>query len=208
MRAVRKSLRMSTVRTDANRTENKEMSWRDVPPSKQNPLKAEEMKIIADAKIDSSNRKTKILNSLAFLAGLANAASNVKTYIKSPPLYVNPDVSRLSPPFATIYDPHLYIPHPYIFTTPLGFYPLLNLLRLQAIAGVQNEIQTLTQTPQLSLLENKKPMDMVNKSDKFIEETKAVENVKTPNSVQEEADESVGLQVEDVRNAEEKVRIW
>ncbi|XP_076247237.1 uncharacterized protein LOC143187125 [Calliopsis andreniformis] len=203
---VRRSSMMSVTKKDENRTEGKQMPWRVALFPTQNPIKIEELKKIANTKDDSSNRRTKFLGSLALLAGLANAATaTTKNYIRSPPVPPNPDITRLSPHIATVYDPHIYIPHPYIVATPLGVYPLLNLLRLQSIGGVQNDFQTLTQNPQVSnLLEEKKPLDLLN-NDKYMDETKRVENVKTSSSVQDEADEREELQVENDRNAEEKV---
>ncbi|XP_076686448.1 uncharacterized protein LOC143378512 [Andrena cerasifolii] len=203
LKMVRRSLGMPTMSSVESHIQGKQVSQRDVLLPQQSPLKMEELKRIANTRVDSSNRKTKILGNLAFLAGLniggsaGAASSTAKTYIK-PPVALKLDASQLSPHVATIYDPHSYLPHSYILATSLGFYPVLNPLRLQSIGGIQNEFQTFTQNPQastLNLLENKK-LNPLNNNDEYTGEAKNADG---------EVDESTELHVEDVRKAEEKV---
>lgn len=190
----------------------KEISRMDTS-SKQNSITLQGLEKTANVKIDSSNRKSKILRSLAFLAGLSvgglagAASSDVKTYTKLPPLSVNVGASRISPQVAAIYNPYLYVSYPYILATPFGIYPLWDLLRSQSINGIQNNFQPLTQNPQVLNLFDNKPTDLLNNSDEYVEEAQKIESIKTPNDT-EDTDKSVESQVEGDRNAEEKVRIW
>lgn len=171
----------------------------DILYSKQNSTKLEGFERNIKTEVDSSNRKSKILRSLAFLAGLnvanlTNAAStDVKTYAKLPSL--NVDTSRISSPVAAIYNPYPYISYPYIFATPVGFYPLLDLLRLQSINGLQNAVQPSS----LNLLDNK-VIDQL--KDEYGEEAQKIENIKTSNSI----DKNTDIQVEEDQNEEGKVR--
>ncbi|XP_076639957.1 uncharacterized protein LOC143351837 [Colletes latitarsis] len=206
----RKSIETSILKNDDNQTQKEQVSWKDLLLPRQEPLKIEDLEKIANTKGVSSNRKSKILGSLAFLTGLSvgslsGASSNVNTYAKAPPVNLNFGASRIPPHLAAIYNPYPYVPHPYIFATHFGLYPLLNPLGLQTIDGVQNDFQTLAQNQQaLNLLENKNPIDLLNNNDEYIEEAKKVENVRTSNDVVKKTDESAELQVEDDRNAEEK----
>lgn len=214
LQSVRQSIETSTLTNDDGKSEEKQVPWKDLLIPRQYPIKIEDLKRIANTKIDSSNRKTKILGNLAFLAGLsvgslAGASSNVNTYMKAPPVNFNFGASRLASQLAAIYGPYPYMPQPYVFAAPLGYYPLLNPLGLQSLDGVQNDFQALAQNQQvLNLLENKKSTELLNNNDEYIEEAKKVENVGTSNDVAENTDGSVELQIEDDRNAEEKVRIW
>lgn len=213
---VRRSLEMPAMRSDETHIQGKQVSQRGVLLPPQSPLKMEGLKRIANTRVDSSNRKTKILGNLAFLAGLtiggsAGAASSTAKAYSKPPVTLKLDASQLSPHVATIYDPHSNVPHPYILATSLGFYPVLNPLRLQSIGGIQNDFHTFTQNPQasaLNLLENKKLIDLLNNNDEYTGEAKKIENVRTSSNADGEADESAELHVDGVRNAEEKVRIW
>lgn len=171
----------------------------DILYSKQNLTRLEELERNMKKEVDSSNRKSKILRSLAFLAGLSvgnltNAAStDVKTYTKLPSLNVD-GTSRISSPVAAIYNPYPYVSYPYIFATPVGFYPpLLDLLRLQSINGLQN-----VQPSSLNLLGNK-IIDQL--KDEYVEEAQKIESIKTPN-----IDKNTEEEEED-QNEEGKVRI-
>ncbi|KOC65597.1 hypothetical protein WH47_01632, partial [Habropoda laboriosa] len=145
--------------------------------------------------VDSSNRKSKILRSLAFLAGLnvgdlvGAASSDVKTTF--PPFTLTVGASKISPHIAATYDPYPYVSQPYIFVTPPRLHTLWNLL---------------TQNSQvLNLLDNNKQSDLLNKDDEYVDEAKKIENVKTVSSTKEEADKSVELQREDDWNVTDKV---
>ncbi|XP_078038935.1 uncharacterized protein LOC144471084 isoform X2 [Augochlora pura] len=176
---------------------------------RQSTQKIEELNKPVDRNTNSPMRKSKILGSLAFLAGLSVAgltgpASSLKTYSKPLPVTLNFDASRVSPHIAPIYGPYPYVPHPYIFATPLGLYPLVSPVNLQSIAGLQNDVQSLAQQEQiLNLLANKKPVDLLNSNDEYTEEAKKVENVKTSNAAQVEA--GGAAEFEDDRHAEEKM---
>lgn len=171
----------------------------DILYSKENLIKLEESERNMKKEVGSSNRKSKILRSLALLAGLSvgnltNAAStDVKTYTKFPSL--NVDTSRISSPLATIYNPYPYVSYPYIFATPLGFYPpLLDLLRLQSINGLQN-----VQPSSLNLLDNK-----ITDQNEYGEAQK-IENIKTPSK--QNININTDIQEEEDQNEEGKVRI-
>ncbi|XP_015438397.1 PREDICTED: uncharacterized protein LOC107193464 [Dufourea novaeangliae] len=202
---------MSSVKNDEIQTQEIQGSWRDILLPKQSSSKKEELKKVGSTNSDIPNRKSKILGSLAFLAGLSiggltSATSTVKTYAKPPPVTLNFDASRVSPHIGPIYGPYPYVSHPYIFATPLGLYSILNPLSLQPIGGIQNDLQALTQHTQvLNLLDNKKPNDLLNNNEEYIDVAKKVENVKTSNTVEEEASEGAESQFADDRNAEEEM---
>lgn len=154
----------------------KKISLTDILYSKQNLTKLEGLE--KNTKKEVSNRKSKILRSLAYLAGLTvgnltNAAStDVKTYTKFPSL--NVDTS----PLATIYNPYPYLTYPYIFATPVGFYPpLLNLLDNKIIGQLKDE---------------------------YGEEAQKIENIKMPNNEQSKNTEDT--EAEENQNEEGKVR--
>lgn len=154
----------------------KKISLTDILYSKQNLTKLEGLE--KNTKKEVSNRKSKILRSLAYLAGLTvgnltNAAStDVKTYTKFPSL--NVDTS----PLATIYNPYPYLTYPYIFATPVGFYPpLLNLLDNKIIGQLKEE---------------------------YGEEAQKIENIKMPNNEQSKNTEDT--EAEENQNEEGKVR--
>nr|XP_033340931.1 uncharacterized protein LOC117228938 [Megalopta genalis] len=195
-----------TTKNHENQTPKTPTLWKGLPSPRQSTLKIEELNKPIDGSANSPIRKSKILGSLAFLAGLsvAGLTGPVKTYAKPLPVTLNFDASRVSPHIAPIYGPYPYVPHPYIFTTPFGLYTLLSPVNLQPIAGLQNDVQSLAQQEQiLNLLGNKKPVDLLNNNDEYTEEAKRVENLKTSNTAQVEAGGAV--EFEDDRHAEEKM---
>lgn len=168
----------------------------------------------ANAKANASNRKSKMLRSLAFISGLgigglpSAASSDVNAYAKYPPLGLNFGASRISPHIAAIYDPYPYVSQPYVFATPLGLYPLWDPLRLQSINGVQSNYGSLAQNSQTSSQVNDQNTDKsLYNDDEYADEAKRIENVKAAGNA-DENNKSAELQVESDRNAEEKVRIW
>lgn len=181
---TRRSLGITTVDNDDVQTSEKEISQMDIY-SKQNLIKLQELERIANTEFDSSNRKSKILRSLAFLAGLSvgglagAASSDIKSYTKLPPLSVNVGASRISPQVAAIYNPYPYVSYPYIFATPLGIY------------------QPLTQTLNSNLLNN---------NDEYVEEEQKIESIRAPNNA--DSDKSKESEVKDDQNVEKKVRVW
>lgn len=196
---IHRSLRETTTNNSNIQIPEKKISLTDILYSKENLTKLEESERNMKKEVGSSNRKSKILRSLALLAGLSvgnltNAAStDVKTYTKFPSL--NVDTSRISSPLATIYNPYPYVSYPYIFATPLGFYPpLLDLLRLQSINGLQN-----VQPSSLNLLDNK-----ITDQNEYGEAQK-IENIKTPSK--QNININTDIQEEEDQNEEGKVRI-
>ncbi|CAL7943794.1 unnamed protein product [Xylocopa violacea] len=195
-RMVQESLGTSTIGRDEIETPQKEISWTDSYSSK-NSDKLQRLERNANAKPDYSLRKSKILRSLAFLAGLSvgdlagAASSGVKSYSKLPS-NMNVGASRISPQIAAaLYEPYPYLMNPYIFPPPLGFYPLWNALRLQSISG-----QPLSQSAQaLNLLDN---------NDDYADEAQKIENIKTSN---EDTENGEGKEVENDLNGEKKVSI-
>ncbi|XP_076659292.1 uncharacterized protein LOC143362753 [Halictus rubicundus] len=209
LKITRKPLGTSTTKNYDNQTPRVPSLWSDLLLPRLSPSKTEELRKVTNENANSTIRKSKILGSLAFLAGLSVAGltsptSSVKTYAKPPSVSLNFDASRVSPHIAPIYGPYPYVSHPYIFATPFGLYPVLSPVNLQPVAGLQNDLQSLAQQEQiLSLLGNKKPAVLLNNNDEYTEEAKKVENVKTSNAADEEAGEAA--EFEDDRNAEEKI---
>lgn len=184
VKVTRRSLGITTDSDDVQ-TSEKEISQMDI--SKQNSRKLQELERIANTEFDGSNRKSKILRSLAFLAGLSvgglagAASSDIKTYTKLPPLSVNVGTSRISPQVAAIYDSYPYVSYPSIFATSLGVYPFWDLLRLQSTNGLK--------------------FNQLNNNDEYVEEAQKIESIRAPSNADSESD------VKDDRNVEEKVRI-
>ncbi|XP_017758516.1 PREDICTED: uncharacterized protein LOC108549574 [Eufriesea mexicana] len=208
---IHRSLGLTTGDNKDVQALEKEISLTDLY-SKQNSIRLEELDRNVNRGVDPSNRRSKILRSLAFLAGLSvgdlagAASSDVKSYAKFSPLSVNVGASRVSPHVAAIYDPYPYVPYPYVFTTPLGFYPLWDPLRLQSISGIQNNIQPLVQnSPLLNLLGNR-PTDVLDTNDEYVEAAQKIENVKSSSNTNKDTDKSAEFQMEDNRNAEEKIK--
>ncbi|CAD1479840.1 unnamed protein product, partial [Heterotrigona itama] len=199
VKVTRRSVGITTVDSDDVQTSEKEISQMDIY-SKQNSIKLQELERIANTEFDGSNRRSKILRSLAFLAGLSvgglagAASSDIKTYTKLPPLNVNVGASRISPQVAAIYDPYPYVSSPYIFATPLGIYPFWNLLRLQSTNGIQNNFQPLTQTL------NSNPL---NDNDEHVEDEQKIESIRAPSNA--DSDKSKESEVKDDRNVEKKI---
>ncbi|XP_029048989.2 uncharacterized protein LOC114878887 [Osmia bicornis bicornis] len=194
-----------TMMNIENHTE-KQLLWKILIPE-QNLSTIQEVNEIANIKVDPSNRTSKNLRSLAFLASLrANnlakaASSNVKTNAPSVPS--NVDATKISSQIAAIYNPYSYLTHPYILTAPLGIYPLLDLLRLQSLGGTNKNFQSLPEHLQ-TLLDNIKQTNLINNNDEYGEENKKVEKVKASS---ENGDNEHGgdFEVEDYRTSEEKV---
>ncbi|XP_026299238.1 uncharacterized protein LOC107965070 isoform X2 [Apis mellifera] len=174
---IHRSLRETTTNSSNVQIPEKKISLTDILYSKQNLTKLEGLE--KNTKKEVSNRKSKILRSLAYLAGLTvgnltNAAStDVKTYTKFPSL--NVDTS----PLATIYNPYPYLTYPYIFATPVGFYPpLLNLLDNKIIGQLKEE---------------------------YGEEAQKIENIKMPNNEQSKNTEDT--EAEENQNEEGKKEV-
>ncbi|CAK9823946.1 hypothetical protein ANTRET_LOCUS2190 [Anthophora retusa] len=163
--------------------------------SKRNLLNMQPLEKIENENVVSSNRKSKILRSLAFLAGLSvgdlagAASSDAKTYNAFPPLTLTFSVPRISPYVASIYEPYPYMPHPYLSVTPPRLQTLWNLL-------VQN-------SQMLNMLD--KPSNLLNKDDEYVDEAKKIENIKAVSNTNEETNNNVAVQKEDNLNVGEKM---
>nr|XP_012137029.1 PREDICTED: uncharacterized protein LOC105662032 [Megachile rotundata] len=164
----------------------------------------QELKRIANVKVDSPNRKSKILGSLAFLAGLSvsdlTSAPNTKTNTKLPPVALN-EASRIPPHIAAIYNPYSYLTHPYILSAPLNFYPLWDPLRLLSLNGMHNNFQTLPERLQ-SLSSSDKATDLSN--DQYVDEAMKVEKVKASSETGDNMEEGE-FDVEVDRTMEDKM---
>ncbi|XP_076752616.1 uncharacterized protein LOC143424446 [Xylocopa sonorina] len=201
-RMIQKSLGTSTTRHVEIETPQRQISWTDSTQSSKNSDKLQQLGRNANAKPDYSLRRSKILRSLAFLAGLSvgdlagAASSGVKTYSKLP-LNVNVGATRISPQIPpALYEPYPYLMNPYIFPPPLGFYPLWNALRLQTISGLQNHLQSLSQSAQ--------PLNLLDNNNEYTDEAQRIENIKTSNGDSENTGEK---EVENDLNGEEKLSI-
>ncbi|XP_031831051.1 uncharacterized protein LOC116426358 [Nomia melanderi] len=191
----------SSTKYDETQTPGLQILWKNILFPKQSSSKTEELNKIENLNMNSPIRKSKILSSLAFLAGLSvggltGASSSVNTYAKPAPVTLNFDGSRVSPQIASIYGSYPYMPHPYIFATPFGLYSVLSPLGLHTAPGFQNDLQV------LNSIGTKKPTDLSN-NDEYVEEAKKVEDVKPSNTVPEETTESSSS--ENNRNVEEKM---
>ncbi|KAF3425096.1 hypothetical protein E2986_03666 [Frieseomelitta varia] len=187
VKVTRRSLGITTDSDDVQ-TSEKEISQMDIY-SKQNLIKLQELERIANTEFDGSNRKSKILRSLAFLAGLSvgglagAASSDIKTYTKLPPLSVNVDASRISPQVAAIYDPYPYVSYPSIFATSLGVYPFWDLLRLLSTNGLK--------------------FNPLNNNDECVQEAQKIESIRAPSNA--DSDKNKESEVKNDRNVEEKM---
>ncbi|KAI4494178.1 hypothetical protein M0802_009212 [Mischocyttarus mexicanus] len=148
-----------------------------------NTEKLEDNKIEKNTMETLNKRKSKFLGSLAFLAGLgfgglANAASStVKAYAKFPQasIAMNFVPSKQGPYLAAYYDPYPFVHHPYLYQSPLGFYPFVDPSKLQSLTGGSSQQSGFDRPTQIiTLFDDKRPSDSDDSEEEYIvEKTKA-----------------------------------
>lgn len=173
--------------------------WKDLDLFKRELTPVEEPKSLSN---ETSRRRSRLLNGLAFLAGLSfgglAAASTTAKTAKLPPtsLSLNLGSSKDSPYLTAYYNPYPLLPYPFIFPGPLGFAPI-NLAKTQLS---HNDL-----TPQvISLLENR-PIDLREDNEEYLDGEKKIKNNRKTGNGEDEADDRVELRAKVDRNAEEKV---
>lgn len=155
---------------------------------------------------NQTNRKSRLLGSLAFLAGLGlgtSASSTVKTIAKLPQtsFSLNLGSSQGSPYFAAYYNPyslmHYPLHYPFFFPGSFGFAPI-NLAKPQTTS--HNDL-----TPQvISVFDNRQPIDLVEDNEEYLDEEK--KKSKNNKSMNNGEDDRTELRAKVDRNAEEKVK--
>lgn len=179
----------------------KRFLWENLDPSSRRqpikkPTKIEESNSPNNASGEMRSRKSRFLNSLAFLAGLSfgglatAASSTVKSIAKLPSqasLSLNLNDAKTSPYIAAYYSPVL--PYPFIYPSSFKIVPVIDPTRPQA--NLPNDL-----TAQVISVFDQQPNDLAGSNEDYANEGKEPEN---------RAD--VISQAEADRNAEEKVRI-
>lgn len=182
--------------------------WKNLALPRNKSTKIEESMSSVSAH-DTTKRKSRLLGSLGFLAGLnfgnlANAASStVKTFSSLPQASLTLNLgssSRNSPYFAAYYNPYSLLPYSFLYPGAFGLVPAFDHAKPQTASN--NAL-----IPQvISLFNNRQPIDLVLNNEEYIEEKKKSDhNKKTGGS--EDEDRRAELRVGADRNAEEKVRI-
>ncbi|XP_035719916.1 uncharacterized protein LOC118440664 [Vespa mandarinia] len=169
----------------------KEISWSSLLSKRLESMNIKNTEKRENDKINTmemfNKRKSKFLGSLAFLAGLGfgglagAASSTVKAYAKLPQasIAMNFVPSKQGPYLAAYYDPYPFVPHPYLYHTPLGFYPFFDPLKLQSLISGSSQQNGADRPDQIiTVLGDKRPSD----SDDSEEEEYIVEKKKTDKS--------------------------
>ncbi|EFN69143.1 hypothetical protein EAG_14401 [Camponotus floridanus] len=145
---------------------------------------------------ETNRRKSRLLGSLAFLAGLsfgglAAASTTAKTFAKLPPtsFSLNLGSSKDSPYIAAYYNPYPLLPYPFFFPGHFGF----NLAKAQA-----------THNDLINLFGNRQPIDLREDNEEYLDEDKSKNNKKMGS--EDGADDRTELRAKVDRNAEEKIR--
>ncbi|XP_020299979.1 uncharacterized protein LOC109863812 [Pseudomyrmex gracilis] len=179
----------------------KRFLWENLDPSSRRqpikkPTKIEESNSPNNASGEMRSRKSRFLNSLAFLAGLSfgglatAASSTVKSIAKLPSqasLSLNLNDAKTSPYIAAYYSPVL--PYPFIYPSSFKIVPVIDPTRPQA--NLPNDL-----TAQVISVFDQQPNDLAGSNEDYANEGKEPEN---------RAD--VISQAEADRNAEEKTMI-
>lgn len=159
--------------------------------------------------VQTSNRKSRLLGSLAFLAGLSfgglatAASSTVKTMAKLPQasFTVNLGSPKGAPFLTAYYSPYSLLPYPFLYHGPLGLAPTVDPAKLQTTS--HDDL-----TPQVIGVfdNNRRPtIDFATDSgEEYADEERKPDN---GNAGGNGADRRAELRAEADRNAEEKVRI-
>ncbi|KAF7396458.1 hypothetical protein HZH66_007320 [Vespula vulgaris] len=138
-----------------------------------------------------NKRKSKFLGSLAFLAGLGfgglagAASSTVKAYAKFPQaaIAMNFVPSKQGPYLAAYYDPYPFVPHPYLYHAPLGFYPFMDPLKLQSLIGGSSQQNGADRPDQIiTVFDDKRPSDSDDSEEEYIVEKKKIDKSKKSSS--------------------------
>lgn len=169
----------------------KEIFWKNLDLFKRKLIPMEEPKNLYN---ETNRRKSRLLGSLAFLAGLSfgglAASTTAKTFAKLPPtsFSLNLGSSKDSPYIAAYYNPYPLFPYPFFFPGQFGF----NLAKAPA-----------THNDLINLLGNKQPIDLREDNEEYLDEDKSKNNKKTGS--EDGADDRIELRAKVDRNAEEKV---
>lgn len=170
--------------------------WKNLDLFKRKLIPMEEPKNLYN---ETNRRKSRLLGSLAFLAGLsfgglAAASTTAKTFAKLPPtsFSLNLGSSKDSPYIAAYYNPYPLLPYPFFFPGHFGF----NLAKAQA---THNDLTSHV----INLFGNRQPIDLREDNDEYLDEDKSKNNKKTGS--EDGADDRTELRAKVDRNAEEKV---
>ncbi|XP_072743445.1 uncharacterized protein [Anoplolepis gracilipes] len=181
----------------------KEAFWKNFDLSKRKPMLVEESKNLNN---ETNRRKSRLLGSLAFLAGLGvgglatAASSTANTIAKLPQTSFTLNLgSKDSPYLATYYNPYPLLSYPFFFPSPIGFAPMINLMKPQTSS--HNDL-----TPQvISLFENRQPIDLAENNEKYLREKEKSKNNKKTGNSENGPDDRTELRAKVDRNAEEKI---
>lgn len=184
-------------------TIEKGIFWKNLDMSKRKSMHNDESKVLNN---ETNRRKSRLLSSLAFLAGLSfgglatAASSTAKTITKLPQTSIglNLGSSKGSPYLAAYYNPYPMLSYPFLLPGSIGFAPMINLAKPQTTS--HNDL-----SPQvISLFENRPPIDLAEDNEEYLDEEKSKNNKRTGNG-DDGADDRTELRAKVDRNAEEKV---
>ncbi|XP_029661751.1 uncharacterized protein LOC115234668 [Formica exsecta] len=185
-------------------TIEKGIFWKNLDMSKRKSMHNDESKVLNN---ETNRRKSRLLSSLAFLAGLSfgglatAASSTAKTIAKLPQTSfgLNLGSSKGSPYLAAYYNPYPMLSYPFLLPGSIGFAPMINLAKPQTTS--HNDL-----SPQvISLFENRPPIDLAEDNEEYLDEEKSKNNKRTGNG-DDGADDRTELRAKVDRNAEEKIR--
>lgn len=164
-----------------------------------------------------NKRKSKFLGSLAFLAGLGfgrlagAASSTVKAYAKFPQasIAMNFVPTKQGPYLAAYYDPYPFVPPPYLYHAPLGFYPFLDPLKLQSLIGGSSQQNGADRPDQIiTVFGDKRPTDSDDSEEEYIVGKKKTDKSKSSSRLEDRVESAESLIDGSVdRRTEGEVRI-
>lgn len=176
--------------------------WKNL--TRQKSLKVEEFKNLKDnANNETSNRKSRLLDGIAFLAGLsfgglAAAASTVKSIAKLPQgsFSLNLGSSKASPYLTAYYNPYPLLSHQFVHPGTFGLVPIIP-------AKPQTTSQNDLTSHVIGIFESKPQTDLEESNKEYVDAKKKFDSDKR---TEVEADDRTNLRAAADQNAEEKVR--
>ncbi|KAL6263711.1 hypothetical protein P5V15_003797 [Pogonomyrmex californicus] len=191
------------VRNNSHAIE-KGIFWKNLGLSKHKPTKIEESRGLGSASSETNKRKSRFLNSLAFLTGLSfgglatAASSTMKNIAKLPhaSFSINLGSPKTSPYFAAYYSHYPYpslLPYPFFYPGSFGISPMVDNPTKPQTTSTQNADLI---TPQVINLFDNKPIDLAENNEDYTDAEKS--------DASNGADDRTRLRTEADRNAEEK----
>ncbi|XP_029161959.1 uncharacterized protein LOC114933503 [Nylanderia fulva] len=174
--------------------------WKNLDLPNHKPMRIEESRSLNNK---TNNRKSRLLGSLAFLAGLgfgglaSAASSTAKTIAKLPETSFNLNIGSKGSPYLAYYNPYSLLPYPFFFPGPIGFAPMINVAKPQSTS--HNDLM-----PQvISVFDNRQSIDLAEDNEEYLDEEK--KKSKNDKNTDNGEDDRIELRAKVDRNAEEKI---